>query len=77
MDTYMISEVIHKEIQVDPKLLFQRLIAVTNYANKDVDVLLSMNNVRFQPLCLSPMCYQEKQTSKYQQKQYVESLILM
>ena len=35
----MISEVIHKEIQVDPQLLFQRLIAVRNYANEDVDVL--------------------------------------
>ena len=39
MDTYMISEVIHKEIQVDPQLLFQRLITVRNYANEDVDVL--------------------------------------
>ena len=41
MDTYMISEVIHKEIQVDPQLLFQRLIAVRNYANEDVDVLFT------------------------------------
>ena len=39
MDTYMISEVIHKEIQIDPQLLFQRLVAVRNYANEDVDVL--------------------------------------
>ena len=39
MDTYIISEVIHKEIQVDPQLLFQRLMAVRNYANEDVDVL--------------------------------------
>ena len=39
MDIYMISEVIHKEIQVDPQLLFQRLITVRNYANEDVDVL--------------------------------------
>ena len=39
MDTYMISEVIHKEIQVDPQLLFQRLIAIRNYAIEDVDVL--------------------------------------
>ena len=30
MDKYMISEVIHKEIQVDPQLLFHRLIAVRN-----------------------------------------------
>ena len=35
----MISEVIHKEIQVDPQLLFQMLIAIRNYANEDVDVL--------------------------------------
>ena len=39
MDTYMIPEVIHKQIQVDPRLLFQRLIAVKNYTNQDVDVL--------------------------------------
>ena len=39
MDTYMISKVIHKEIQVDPQLLFQRLITARNYANEDVDVL--------------------------------------
>ena len=35
----MISEVIHKEIQVDPQLLFQRLITAKNYANEDADVL--------------------------------------
>ena len=39
MDKYMISEVIHKAIQVDPQLLFQRLITARNYANEDVDVL--------------------------------------
>ena len=39
IDTYMISEVIHKEIQVDPQLLFQRLITAKNYANEDADVL--------------------------------------
>ena len=41
MDTYMISEVIHKQIQVDPQLLFQRLITVRNYANEDVNVLFN------------------------------------
>ena len=42
MDRYIISEVIHKEIQVDPQLLFQRLITVRNYANEDVDVLFKL-----------------------------------
>ena len=35
----MISEVIHKEIQVDPQPLFQRLIAVRNCAKEYIDVL--------------------------------------
>ena len=65
MDTYMISKVIHKEIQVDPQLLFQRLITIRNYANENVDVLFKHNYVLFQPLCLSPMDYQEKQTRQY------------
>ena len=39
MEIYMYSEVIHKEIQVDPQLLFQWLIVVRNYANEDVGEL--------------------------------------
>ena len=50
-DTCMISELIHKGIQVDPPPLFQRLIV--------------MNYVLFQPLCLSPMDSQERQTNQY------------
>ena len=53
MDTYMISEVIHKEIQVDPQLLFQRLITVRNYANEDVNVLF--NPITYGILLLSQL----------------------
>ena len=65
MEIYMYSEVIHKEIQVDPQLLFQRLIAVRNYMPMNMSMnSLSINYVLFQPLCLSPAGYQERQTSR-------------
>ena len=54
----MISEVIHKEIQVDSQLLFQRSGVMPMKMPK---YSLSMSYVLFQPLCLSPMDYQETQ----------------
>ena len=65
MEIYMCAEVVHKEIQVDPQLLFQRLIAVRNYMQMKMWMnSLSINYVLFQPLCLSPTGYQERQTSR-------------
>ena len=48
IEIYMYSAVIHKEIQADPQLLFQRLVAVRNYANEDVDQLFKHK------LCAAP-----------------------